>query len=61
EKLVQQYDSFFADYTRTPVLVLNTTDINIVQDVDARKDVIQRVRTEFDNIMADQPTQTPLL
>lgn len=61
EKLVQQYDSFFADYTHTPVLTLNTTDTNIVEDVDARHDIIQRIRTEFDSILADQPTQTPLL
>jgi len=61
EKLVTQYDNFFADYTAAPVLKLNTSDVNIVNDVEARRDLIQRICTEFDGILADQPTQTPLL
>jgi deoxyguanosine kinase len=60
-RLAEQYDRFFADYTAAPVLVLNTSQINIVEDVQSRQALMERIVDEFDQIMADQPLQTPLL
>lgn len=61
ENLIDQYDAFFADYTAAPVLVLNTSQVNIVDDVDARQKLMTRILTEFNQILAEQPLQVPLL
>jgi deoxyguanosine kinase len=61
ENLTHQYDVFFKDYTDAPVLVLNTNTVNIVEDAAARQDVVKRVLREFKQVLADRPTQVPLL
>lgn len=61
ESLIDQYDTFFADYTAAPVLTLNTSQVNIVDDIEARHHLMERILTAFDEILADQPTQVPLL
>lgn len=61
ENLIHQYDVFFADYSAAPTLVLHTNDVNIVDDADARQKVVNRVLQEFKQVMADRPTQVPLL
>ncbi len=61
EQLAEQYDRFFADYTAAPVLVLNTSQVNIVEDVASRQDLMKRILDAFDQILAEQPMQAPLL
>ncbi|MEO0565856.1 MAG: deoxynucleoside kinase, partial [Chloroflexota bacterium] len=60
DSLVHQYDTFFADYDASPVLVLNTDNINIVEDLDARGAIIKQVTAQFRQILEEQPTQVPL-
>lgn len=61
EKLVDQYENFFADYTDAPVLKLETSKINIIEDEAARTRLVQHIIEQFKSIMADRPTQVPLL
>ncbi len=61
DNLVHQYDVFFKDYTDAPVLVLHTNEVNIVEDADARQEMVDRVVREFKQVLADRPTQVPLL
>lgn len=61
QNLTHQYDVFFKDYTDAPVLVLNTDKVNIVDDADARQEVVNRVLQEFKQVLAGRPTQVPLL
>ena len=61
EKLTVQYDTFFADYDAAPVLTLNTTDLDIVQNTDDRQQVLAHITNGFDQLLAERPTQTPLL
>jgi NTP pyrophosphatase (non-canonical NTP hydrolase) len=52
------YDRFFAEYTEAPVLTLDTDNLDIVQDVDARSEVIAKVKTALrvDNYQLSLPT-----
>ena len=61
ENLVHQYDVFFADYAEAPTLVLHTNNVNIVEDESARNDLVKRIIREFKQVLADRPTQVPLL
>lgn len=61
ENLIDQYDRFFADYTAAPVLTLNTSQTNVVDNIPERRKLLGRIIEEFKQILADQPTQTPLL
>ncbi len=42
--LSQAYDQFFADYTASPVLTLDTDNLDIVSDIGARSTVVARVK-----------------
>lgn len=59
--LIDQYDRFFADYKEAPVLTLNTNSVNIVENEKDRRKIIEKIVTEFKLILADRPTQAPLL
>ncbi len=59
--LIQQYDTFFEAYTNAPVLVIDTNSVNIVEDTAARERVVQQVVGAFRDVLADHPTQAPLL
>lgn len=61
EKLIDQYDTFFADYTAAPVLTLNMANVNIVDDDNARQEITTRIVNHFTQLIADRPTQVPLL
>ena len=61
EKLIDQYETFFADYDEAPVLKLDTSKINIVGDKNDRKRLISRIVDFFNQTMEDRPTQVPLL
>jgi len=61
DNLVHQYDTLFADYDAAPVLVLNTNHVNIVEDEAARKRLMEQIIEKFKAVLADQPTQVPLL
>lgn len=45
DDLRRAYDAFFADYTSAPVLALDTDGLDIIRDVDARNEVIAKVKT----------------
>ena len=61
EKLTVQYDTFFADYDGAPVLTLNTTDTDIVQSADDREKILTHITDRVEQLLADRPTQSPLL
>jgi deoxyadenosine/deoxycytidine kinase/NTP pyrophosphatase (non-canonical NTP hydrolase) len=44
EALQGAYDRFFAEYSEAPVLTLDTDSIDVVSDLDARANVVSRVR-----------------
>jgi len=44
DRLRAAYERFFAEYTAAPVLAIDTNDLNIVQDQEARAYVIGRVK-----------------
>jgi len=52
------YDRFFIEYTEAPVLTLDTDGLDIVQDIDARSEVIAKVKTTLrvDNHQLSLPT-----
>lgn len=45
EALRRAYDSFFADYTTTPLLLLDTDGLDIVNDNEARSQVVSRIKS----------------
>ena len=45
DQLRQAYELFFASYTDTPLLTIDTDDLNYVRDADALAHVVSRVRT----------------
>ncbi len=45
DDLRQAYDRFFAGYAEAPVLVLDTDGVDIVRDMDARAEMVARVKT----------------
>jgi len=45
DDLRRAYDRFFAEYTEAPVLALDTDGLDIVQDTNARGEVIAKVKT----------------
>lgn len=51
--LHQAYETFFSDYAQ-PLLVINTDELNIVRDSEARQSVIGRVKSAMSN-GASQP------
>lgn len=55
--LQEAYDRFFAEYTEAPVLRLDTDGVDIVNDLDARADVVSRVRSALQG----ESLQLPLL
>lgn len=57
EALRQAYESFFADYTTTPLLVLDTDGLDIVNDNSARTLVVSRIK----NALTAGSYQLPLL
>ncbi len=57
DALRQAYDHFFADYTATPLLVLDTDGLDIVQDPEARATVVMRIK----NALKSGSYQLPLL
>lgn len=59
--LVDQYEAFFATYNAAPVLRLDTSQINIVDDIEARRDLTRQITDAFNRILAELPTQAPLL
>ena len=61
EKLIDQYEAFFADYGEVPLLKLDTSHINIIESADDRQRLIARIREFFNQAMEDRPTQVPLL
>ncbi|HHJ06906.1 MAG TPA: hypothetical protein ENK24_05360 [Anaerolineae bacterium] len=54
--LQQAYENFFADYAQAPALIISTDDINIVQDLQARQNVIGQIKSA----LADGATQPQL-
>jgi len=44
DRLRVAYERFFAEYTAAPVLIIDTNNLNIVQDLEARAYVIGQVR-----------------
>ena len=44
DRLRLAYEHFFAQYTAAPVLTIDTNDLDIVQDANARDQVVTRVR-----------------
>lgn len=60
-KLTGQYHTFFADYTAAPVLTINTTQVNVVDDAAARRKILDHITGEFEHLLAGRPTQKPLL
>ncbi len=57
EALQQAYDHYFADYTATPLLVIDTDGLDIVQDPAARMAVVMRIK----NALQSGSYQLPLL
>lgn len=57
EALQTAYDRFFAEYTDAPVLTLDTNGVDIVNDLDARANIVNRVRAA----MTGDSVQLPLL
>lgn len=57
DALRQSYDNFFAEYTATPLLVLDTDSLDIVQDANARTSVVTRIK----NALESGAHQLPLL
>ena len=45
DDLRSAYERYFADYVESPVLTLDTSGIDIVHDLDARAEVVSRVKT----------------
>jgi deoxyguanosine kinase len=43
--LIQAYDAFFASYNQTPVLTLDTNNLNFVRDEQALNYVLERIRS----------------
>ncbi len=61
QHLTEQYEAFFSTYQDAPVLRIDTTRMNIVEDDEARMSLIQRILADFDTWLAEQPTQVYLL
>ncbi len=49
EALRQTYDHFFSDYTAAPLLVLDTDNLDFVNDSNARAQVISRIKGALDS------------
>jgi len=54
--LQQVYDIHFDDYAQSPCLIINTDDMNIVQDIQARQAVIGQIKSA----LSEGATQPPL-
>lgn len=57
EALRQTYDRFFADYTTSPLLILDTDNLDFVNDSDARALMLNRIKSA----LASGSYQLPLL
>jgi len=55
EDLRQAYERFFATYGGGPVLAIDTNDLNLVSDTEARAAVIGRVRAALRDGLMDRP------
>jgi len=44
ESLVHSYNDFFAHYTETPLLVVNTSDIDFVNNEEDRENLIHTIQ-----------------
>ncbi len=57
------YEGFFTAYTTSPVLVIDTNNLNIVTDPQAYNDVRERIRSAlsgtFQQALLHMPTETP--
>jgi deoxyguanosine kinase len=56
DRLREAYERFFGDYTDAPVLVIDTDDLNYIQDAEALAYVVGRVRSA----LAEGDYQRPL-
>ncbi len=55
DDLRRAYEDFFATYTEAPVLAIDTNDLNLVSDPQARAQVIGRVRTALREGVVERP------
>lgn len=55
DRLRIAYERFFAEYTAAPVLAIDTNDLNIVQDAQARAQIIGQVREALERGLFQQP------
>jgi deoxyguanosine kinase len=59
DRLRRAYDSFFADYQATPLLSLDTNQMNFVQDPDDLTHIVGQVRSAL-GLLPRQPTLLPV-
>lgn len=59
EQLGRAYDRFFADYEATPLLTIDTSALNFVQDPDDLTDISNRVRSAL-GLLPSQPALLPV-
>jgi len=60
--LVRAYDAFFATYNQTPVLVIDTNNLNIVRNADHLAHVVERIKSTLGTGTHQRPlldTETP--
>lgn len=61
QHLTEQYEDFFSTYSDAPVLRVDTSQINILDAPHEREALMQHISTEFQMLIAEQPTQVLLL
>ncbi|MFZ4813054.1 MAG: deoxynucleoside kinase [Phototrophicaceae bacterium] len=58
--LIDQYEGFFGHYDEAPLLTLDTHNVNIVEDADARDEMLDDIMSVFHDLIAERPTQVPM-